>query len=129
MVEKSSSIAYRADIDGLRAICCIFVVLTHGLYVLSGNAAVDIFLVISGYLITSILLREYQKTGTISIKAFYERRVKRIFPVLYIAVGCFLLMTFVFFRQYIRVKAENSICSILMSQNLCRVANALKEIP
>ncbi|QQA42602.1 acyltransferase family protein [Pelagovum pacificum] len=78
---------YRSEIDGLRAVAVIPVVLFHaGLESLSGGfVGVDIFFVISGYLITSILIKEL-KEGRLSIASFYERRVRRILPALTIVV-------------------------------------------
>jgi peptidoglycan/LPS O-acetylase OafA/YrhL len=81
--QKSRDIRYRPDIDGLRAIAVLLVVAYHiGLPAFTGGfVGVDIFFVISGFLISGILLRE-QATGTFSIVRFYERRVRRIFPAL-----------------------------------------------
>lgn len=75
---------YRSDIDGLRAIAVIPVVLFHsGLTFFSGGfVGVDVFFVISGYLITLIIAEEI-KAGQFSIINFYERRVRRIFPALF----------------------------------------------
>lgn len=74
---------YRPDIDGLRAIAVAFVVLTHaGVPGFGGGfVGVDVFFVISGFLITAILLREAQE-GSYSLARFYERRIRRIFPAL-----------------------------------------------
>ena len=78
---------YRPDIDGLRAIAVALVVLFHaGLPGPSGGfIGVDVFFVISGYLITSILLRE-MRDGSYSLARFYERRVRRIFPALVVVL-------------------------------------------
>ncbi len=77
------SISYRPDIDGLRALAILPVVLFHAFPNLlpGGFIGVDIFFVISGYLITSILLKDIQ-VDSYSIKTFYARRVRRIFPAL-----------------------------------------------
>src|SRR5690554_5044308 len=75
---------YRSDIQGLRALAIVPVVLFHansGL-VPGGFVGVDIFFVISGYLITRILLRELD-TRQFSIAGFYARRIKRLFPALF----------------------------------------------
>lgn len=78
-----SSLNYRPDIDGLRAIAVISVILYHGELALPGGfLGVDIFFVISGYLITRILFAEYEANQRISIKNFYERRIRRILPAL-----------------------------------------------
>lgn len=79
----SHLIGYRADIDGLRAIAVISVIAFHlSRSVLPGGyLGVDIFFVLSGYLITLILWREAVK-GQFSIMRFYERRIRRIMPAL-----------------------------------------------
>lgn len=82
------SLAYRPEIDGLRAIAVTSVILFHsGLVPLTGGfAGVDVFFVISGFLVTSILLKELG-TGTHSIRRFYERRVRRILPALLVVLA------------------------------------------
>ena len=95
MVNKSG---YRRDIDGLRAFAVLPVVLAHaGVPGFAGGfVGVDVFFVISGYLITGILLREI-RDGRFSLATFYERRARRILPALFsvllvcIAVGWFVL--------------------------------------
>jgi peptidoglycan/LPS O-acetylase OafA/YrhL len=74
---------YRREIDGLRAIAVMPVILFHaGFSVFSGGyVGVDVFFVISGYLITSLILADIE-TGTFSIARFYERRARRILPAL-----------------------------------------------
>ena len=85
------SSAYRADIDGLRAIAVIPVVLFHaGLPLMSGGyVGVDVFFVISGFLITGIIAGEMAQ-GRFSLAEFYRRRARRIFPALTL-VGLFTL--------------------------------------
>jgi peptidoglycan/LPS O-acetylase OafA/YrhL len=71
----------RRDIQGLRAVAVIAVILDHLFHWPSGGfVGVDIFFVISGFLITSILLREFDSSGRISFANFYARRVRRIVP-------------------------------------------------
>jgi peptidoglycan/LPS O-acetylase OafA/YrhL len=79
----SNAIRYRADIDGLRAIAVLSVVLYHlaGTTLRGGYLGVDMFFVVSGFLITSILWREAQN-GQFSIVRFYDRRIRRIMPAL-----------------------------------------------
>ena len=90
---------YRADIDGLRAVAVIAVILFHADvdYFSGGYVGVDVFFVISGFLITGIILSEIE-TGRFTIAGFYERRIRRIFPALFtvmiagLAVGSFVLL-------------------------------------
>ncbi|MCW2849475.1 MAG: acyltransferase [Marmoricola sp.] len=74
---------YRGDIDGLRAVAVTLVVLFHiGWSAFpAGYVGVDVFYVLSGYLITALLLRELSTTGTISISGFYARRIRRLLPL------------------------------------------------
>ena len=75
--------AYRADIDGLRALSVLAVMFYHAefKFFAGGFIGVDVFFVISGYLITQMVLGDFAK-GTFSIQHFYERRVRRILPAL-----------------------------------------------
>jgi peptidoglycan/LPS O-acetylase OafA/YrhL len=90
---------YRADIDGLRAIAVMAVVLHHlsAPLVPGGYVGVDVFFVISGYLITNIISREIAE-GKFTFSNFYERRARRIFPALFamlavtLIIGYFLLL-------------------------------------
>jgi peptidoglycan/LPS O-acetylase OafA/YrhL len=79
------------SLDGLRAISILLVILDHFLSNLGfpintflfGNLGVRIFFIISGFLITSILMEEIEKTSTINLVKFYFRRTLRIFPAYY----------------------------------------------
>lgn len=79
---------YRPEIDGLRAVAVVPVILFHaGFGRFSGGfVGVDVFFVISGFLITSILLAEHAE-GSFSIRRFYERRARRILPALYVVLA------------------------------------------
>lgn len=90
---NSSKLSYRAEIDGLRAIAVVSVILYHAQMVLFGRdwfeggfIGVDIFFVISGYLITRIILSELQSKGYFSFINFYERRARRILPMLFVVI-------------------------------------------
>ena len=82
------SLAYRSDIDGLRAIAVGSVVLFHARIppFTGGYIGVDVFFVISGFLITSILHQE-MTAGTYSLVDFYDRRIRRIFPALFLMMA------------------------------------------
>src|SRR6056297_1730726 len=85
----SAALKYRPEIDGLRTIAVIPVILYHaGLSLFQGGfVGVDVFFVISGYLITTILIRELDR-GEFSIVRFYERRARRILPALLAVIAC-----------------------------------------
>ena len=91
------NINYRPEIDGLRAIAVISVIFYHANVVIfdeklfkGGFIGVDIFFVISGYLITSLILRELNTTQSFSFMNFYQRRVRRILPPLFfVMLLCF----------------------------------------
>lgn len=68
------------QIQGLRALAALLVTIFHAKFVPGGFIGVDIFYVISGYLITGLILREIENTGTLDLKSFYERRIKRLLP-------------------------------------------------
>ena len=81
-VSKKRKLSFRADIEGLRGIAVLLVLLFHASIpgFNGGFVGVDIFFVISGYLITGMLFREYETTGKISLRNFYARRVRRLLP-------------------------------------------------
>ncbi len=68
------------QIQGLRALAALLVTLFHAKWISGGFIGVDIFYVISGFLITGLLVREIDRTGTINFKEFYSRRFKRLLP-------------------------------------------------
>ncbi|MBU2960794.1 acyltransferase [Citreicella sp. C3M06] len=86
----------RSDIQGLRALAVVLVVLDHVFgFPAGGFVGVDVFFVISGYLITAHLLREIEATGTVSILGFYAKRVRRILPVALLVAAVTVLAAFV----------------------------------
>ena len=91
------SVLYRPDIDGLRAISVLAVMLYHAEFqVFSGGfIGVDVFFVISGYLITQMVLGDFEK-GSFSLSHFYERRVRRILPALLVMLAATVPLAYVF---------------------------------
>ena len=83
----SSSSSRRLDVQGLRAIAVLMVIAFHAKLPLPGGfVGVDVFFVISGFVITSMLLREHARSGRIDLKRFYIRRFKRLTPALAVMV-------------------------------------------
>ena len=79
----SSPGGFRPDIQGLRGIAVLLVVLFHADVALTGGfVGVDVFFVISGFVITQMLLRELDATGAVNLRDFYARRVRRLLPAL-----------------------------------------------
>jgi len=87
---------YRREIDGLRAIAVLSVILFHAGFpgIKGGFVGVDVFFVISGYLITTIILSECEN-NTFTLVGFYERRVRRILPALFFVLLCCLPAAYV----------------------------------
>ena len=87
---------YRPELDGIRGLAILAVLVQHANLpntLLAGTVGVNVFFVLSGFLITSTLLAEHASTGRVSIRAFYERRVRRLLPALIatlVAVGAIL---------------------------------------
>ena len=120
-----SLIKYRPELDGLRALAVLSVILYHaelslfGHMVLPGGfLGVDVFFVISGYLISSILFREIS-ASSFSIVSFYERRARRILPALY----CMMLATlsaayFIFLPKGMMEYAKSGLAALGFSSNI-----------
>jgi peptidoglycan/LPS O-acetylase OafA/YrhL len=92
-VERSSADSFRADLEGLRGVAILLVLAFHaGIPGFGGGfIGVDVFYVLSGFLITGLLLRERERTGRIGLRAFYARRARRILP----AAAAILVVTLV----------------------------------
>lgn len=83
-------LGYRRDIEGLRAVAILLVIAAHaGVPGFSGGfIGVDVFFVLSGFLITGLLVQEITETGTLSFAAFYIRRLRRLMPALLVMLVC-----------------------------------------
>ena len=87
---------HRPDIQGLRGVAVLLVVIYHtGIALPGGFIGVDMFFVISGFVITQVLLREYEETGTIRLRNFYARRARRLIPALSLIIIFTLLISLV----------------------------------
>ena len=96
---------YRKEIDGLRAIAVLGVIIYHvefffkdTKFLSGGFLGVDIFFVISGYLITLLILKEFLSTKSFSLKNFFFRRAKRILPALFLMIFTTIFFCLVLFN-------------------------------
>src|SRR6476469_2449943 len=90
----AARLAHQPALDGIRAFAVIAVILFHAgnTFAPGGFIGVDMFLVLSGFLITTLLLRELASTGRVAVKEFWMRRARRLLPALIlvlVAVACF----------------------------------------
>jgi peptidoglycan/LPS O-acetylase OafA/YrhL len=111
---------HRPDVDGLRAIAVIPVLLYHARLgsATGGFVGVDVFFVISGYLITGLILQDIQ-AGRFSLPAFYERRIRRILPALLgILVCSAVAVHFLFLPDDTRTFANSLLATLVYSSNV-----------
>ncbi len=111
-----------AGLDGLRAIAAFMVVFYHfGIPFVSGGAGVLMFFVLSGFLITWLLLRENEETGTVSLSKFYMRRSLRIFPAFY----CYAAVVFalVYLRGHARIVWPQALSALFYVTNYYQAIN------
>lgn len=108
-------------LDGLRGVSIIIVILSHifrftriGKYI-NGDIGVQIFFVISGFLITTILLREKINTRRVNFKNFYFRRFLRIFPVAYLFIIVIIFLNYFF---HLNIKAKSIVSALLYLKNV-----------
>lgn len=111
-------------VDGLRGLAILSVLLYHTSWFGNGLFGVDVFMVLSGFLITLLLFREADRTGRVAIGAFYRRRFKRLMPGLSITLIVVLLLALAFggLRQAQEVGAK-AIASLLQVANWQQIAN------
>jgi peptidoglycan/LPS O-acetylase OafA/YrhL len=113
-------VKYRAEIDGLRAIAVLPVIFFHGGVsgFTGGFVGVDIFFVISGYLITTIILNDLEN-GKFSLAKFYERRARRILPALSVVVLCCIPFAWIWMLpQELEAFGKSLVASALFSSNV-----------
>ncbi len=97
---------YRPEIDGLRALAVIGVIFYHAEFLPGGFLGVDIFFVISGYLITSIINTEYTNKKKFSFTNFYQKRIRRLVPALFVVIFFTSIIAYnfllpYFFKEYV----------------------------
>ena len=116
---EARTIPYRPDIDGLRAVAVLAVIFFHAGFAWAGGGyiGVDVFFVISGFLITGIILREHRE-GAFSVARFYERRARRILPALLVVLGATLLgASIVMFAHDRHIVARSAVSVLAFAAN------------
>jgi peptidoglycan/LPS O-acetylase OafA/YrhL len=113
-----SGINYRPDVDGLRAVAVLLVLLFHArIGCPGGYVGVDVFFVISGYLITGLILKQ-QRAGTFRLRDFWHRRIRRIVPASSVMVFATLAAGCVLFPSDYDELAESALAQQLMLSNV-----------
>lgn len=112
--------SYRPEIDGLRAIAVLGVILCHLKFpaVSGGFVGVDVFFVISGYLISRNILTELQQ-NRFSLLGFYDRRIRRIFPALFVSIAAsFIVGLILFSPRQLQILAGDVVSSLFSMVNI-----------
>lgn len=125
-IDNFYKLTYRPDIDGLRAVAILAVVIFHAfpLKLPGGFIGVDIFFVISGYLISSIIFTRLQK-GEFSFLTFYSNRVKRIFPsLLTVIASIYALSYIILLPDELRLLGKHMTSSLAFVQNFLLLKKA-----
>ncbi|WP_144126692.1 acyltransferase family protein [Catellatospora sichuanensis] len=93
--DSTSRCGFRGDVEGLRAVAVVLVLLFHAgvAFVPGGFVGVDVFFVVSGFLITGLITSELKRTGKVSLLRFYARRAKRLLPGAGVVLMAVLLLT------------------------------------
>ncbi|WP_133616764.1 acyltransferase family protein [Leucobacter luti] len=110
--------------DGMRAVAILSVLLFHtGLYS-NGLFGVDLFFLLSGFLITLTMLREYHRTGIVHLGRFYSRRAKRLLPLLALTLGVTLLAVYIWgSRAELTRFGEQALASLVYLTNWEQIAS------
>ncbi|HYM83289.1 MAG TPA: acyltransferase family protein [Candidatus Dormibacteraeota bacterium] len=124
--EPSARHEFRPDVEGLRGVAVLLVVLFHaGISGVGGGfIGVDVFFVISGFLITGLLLRERERTGRIGFRAFYARRVRRLLPAAAIVLAVVLPVAWLAVEPLDRTSVATDAMSAALSVGNIRFAMA-----
>ncbi|MCC3272494.1 acyltransferase [Arthrobacter zhangbolii] len=119
---------FRTDIQAMRALAVSLVVLNHlwPQRLPGGYVGVDVFFVISGFLITSHLVREIEATGRLRLGAFYARRARRLFPAAFLVLAASMLLTLLFlpYPQWMAT-AQEVLASVFYAENWLLAAKSV----
>ena len=123
--QRTSSLGYLPGLDGLRAVSVLAVLAFHH-YLIGGNKpgfapggflGVEVFFVVSGYLITALLLAERRRTGSVSLKRFWMRRARRLLPALFVMLAVVILYALLFLPDSIGSLKSDSIAALTYTSN------------
>lgn len=117
---QHEGVLYRPEVDGLRALAVLPVLAFHGgsRWFGGGYVGVDIFFVISGYLITSIIMADHAGGG-FSIVRFYERRARRILPALFLVIATFVPLAWAWMTpHHLKEFAQSIVATVLFAPNI-----------
>lgn len=110
---------YLPSIDSLRALAVLAVIIYHVdvNYLPGGFLGVDLFFVLSGYLISSLIIKEFRKTGTVNLYNFYIRRARRLLPAVYFMITIGLVVMVLFNEVLLRKSHLDAIFGYIYSSN------------
>ena len=121
----ASTLGYLPGIDGLRAVSVLAVLAFHHYFIgghqqgfaPGGFLGVEVFFVVSGYLITSLLLAERRKTGSVSLQRFWLRRARRLLPALFALLAVVILYALLFLPDSINTLKSNTVAALSYTSN------------
>lgn len=110
---------YLPGLDGLRALAVIAIIIYHlnPKWLSGGFLGVDTFFIISGYLITSLLIHEYKHTGSINLMQFWKKRIKRLLPAVLFLISIVLIYTLMFEPNIIKNVKQDAIAALFYVSN------------
>ena len=119
MNKRSELLTYMPSLDGIRALSVLAVIIYHAnkMWLPGGFLGVEVFFVISGYLITLLLLAESEKNGSISLKEFWWRRARRLLPALWVVVLGIVVFAALFQREMLGTLRGDVIAALLYGFN------------
>ena len=119
MNKRSELLTYMPSLDGIRALSVLAVIIYHAnkMWLPGGFLGVEVFFVISGYLITLLLLAESEKNGSISLKEFWWRRARRLLPALWVVVLGVVVFAALFQREMLGTLRGDVIAALLYGFN------------
>ena len=123
MNKRSELLSYIPSLDGIRALSVLAVIVYHAnkLWLPGGFLGVEVFFVISGYLITLLLLAESEKNGTVSLKQFWLRRARRLLPALWVVVLGVVVFAALFQREILGTLRGDVIAALFYGFNWFQV--------